>query len=37
MSTYENEIRQALKTEIDFGRLKEAGAAHDVFELLTKN
>ena len=37
MSTYENEIRQALKTEIDSGRLKEAGAANDIFELLTKN
>jgi hypothetical protein len=37
MSTYEDEIRQALKTEIDSGRLKEAGAAHDVFELVTKN
>jgi hypothetical protein len=37
MSTYENEIRQALKTEIDSGRLGEVGAAHDVVELLTKN
>jgi len=35
MST--NEIRQALKTEIDSDRLGEVGAAHDVFELLTKN
>lgn len=37
MSKYEDEIRQALKTEIDSGRFKEAGAADDVFELLTKN
>ena len=37
MSTYENEIRQALKTEIVSDRLGEVGAAHDVFELLTKN
>jgi hypothetical protein len=38
MSTYENEIRQALKTEIDFWLgWGEVGAAHDVFELLTKN
>jgi len=35
MST--NEIRQALKTEIVSDRLGEVGAAHDVFELLTKN
>jgi len=34
MSAYEGEIRQVLKVEIDAGRLKEAGAAYDVFELL---
>jgi hypothetical protein len=37
MSSYEDENRQALKAEIDSGRLQEAGAAHDVFKLLTKN
>jgi hypothetical protein len=37
MSSYEDEIRQALKAEIDSSRLKEAGSAHDIFELLTKN
>jgi hypothetical protein len=26
MTTYEDEIREALKEEIDAGRLKEAGA-----------
>ena len=36
MSAYEDEIRQALKAEIDAGRLKEAGAAIDVYRLLTK-
>jgi hypothetical protein len=37
MSIYEEEIWKALKTEIDSGRLKEAGAANDIFELLTRN
>jgi len=34
MSAYNDEIRRALKAEIDAGRLKEAGSAHDVFEAL---
>src|SRR6266508_2006962 len=36
MSIYEDEIRQALKAQIDAGRLKEAGAAIHVYRLLTK-
>jgi hypothetical protein len=36
MSIYEDKIRRALKSEIDAGRLKEVGAAIDVYRLLTK-
>ncbi|WP_130212637.1 hypothetical protein [Bradyrhizobium genosp. SA-3] len=34
MSTYEDEIRQALKADFDSGSLVEAGDAKDVFRLL---
>lgn len=37
MSSYEDEIRQALKAEIDAGLLQELGAAEEVFQLLTIN
>ena len=37
MTTYEDHIREALKEEINAGRLKEAGAADDIFQLLAKN
>ena len=34
MSTYDDEIREALRAEIDAGRLKEAGDADNIFGLL---
>jgi hypothetical protein len=37
MGSYENEIRQALKADIDAGLLQELGAAEEVFQLLTIN
>ena|SRR6478672_11675166 len=37
ITTYEDDIREALKEEINAGRLKEAGAADDIFLLLAKN
>jgi hypothetical protein len=37
MSTYEDEIRRALKAEIDAGCLREAGTSDDLFSLLRKN
>jgi hypothetical protein len=36
MSTYEEDIRQALKNELDSGYLTEVGPAEDIFGLLTK-
>ena len=36
MSGYQDEIRQALKPELDAGHLRELGHAADMFALLTK-
>jgi hypothetical protein len=36
MSTYEDDIRQLLKSEFDAGSLSEVGSADHVFELLAK-
>ena len=36
MSTYEDDVRQALKAEFEAGQLREVGKAADIFGLLAK-